>query len=254
MSLYSTQGLILNGVSSVNNNLDFILNGKTYQDNDFILSTRIPDEAFFLVKDIEGYVKRFSLFDKINLRDTSVYRSPRDISILKLVYGNYSNVKVPCTALNEDGTIYHISDRPIMLINKVYVDGEPISGGYRAYTSYQDETGKAIACIVFDNPQYDKAVSVSCKGIINIEDGTLIDSPADKIKDLMFNTQGYDKGSVDTLSLSLFKSDCLNAEIITRCIIDEVSTLRVFFDELAKNIHARWLISDGKFVMCLRWV
>lgn len=49
-SFYSLLGLILNGVDEITDDLNFILNGKTYDEINFILNTRIPNECNFLIK------------------------------------------------------------------------------------------------------------------------------------------------------------------------------------------------------------
>ena len=220
----------------------------------FRSGTMSHDELGLILKTTEDIVKRLTLLDKLNLRDTSVYRNPRDISILKIVYGDLSNVKIPCTPLDEDGTIFHASDRSMMAISKVYIAGEPKSYGFQAYTAYKDEIGHSIACLIFDNPQYDKRVSISGKGAVKLDTGELIENPADLIEDILLNVQGYDENSVDSAELSRFYADCLREEIKVACVLDSITTIKNFLDELAKNIHARWMISDGKSVMRLRWL
>ncbi len=197
-------------------------------------------------------MRRFTLFDTLNLRKTSVYRNPRNISTLKIVFGDFSFSKIPCIPIDKAGLIYHISDKPMQQISKVFIDGEPKTHGYRAYTAYQDETGKSIAAIVFDNPQFDSRVSVSGKGSIK-ETGELIENPADIILDVFLNIQGYDEASLDLQDIYNFYSDCLTEDLKIACLLQEEQTIREFLDALAMNIHAQWLISNGKSVMRLRW-
>jgi len=198
-------------------------------------------------------MKRLSLLDTINLRTSSVYKKPRDISPLCIVYGDYSDALVPCTAIDSDGKTQHVSDRPMQAISRVYVDGKPQSFGYKAYTAYQDETGRSIAAIVFDEPQYDKRICVSGKGAIKLTSGELIDIPADVISDVFLSVQEYDESSIDGGEISRFYADCLKEEMKVACFLtDPKATLKNFLDELAFNLHAHWLISDGRSVMRLR--
>lgn len=199
-------------------------------------------------------MRRLTLLDPIALRSTSVYRNPRDISYLQLVYGDLSGSKIPCTPIDKDGIVYHASDIPMQIITQVQKDGSPIQAGFTAYQARQDETGRAIACVVFDNPQYDARISVSGKGAIKLDTGELIENPADHISDLLLNVQGYDPASIDTGELARFYSDCLTQGVRTACIINTQQTLKEHLDELARNIHAHWMISDGKAVMRLKWL
>jgi hypothetical protein len=258
--LGNTQNFILPGVVGIDDDLDFILAGKPYDEQAFILQSRNQDELGFILKTIdEATKKRLALFDTLNLRTTAVYRAPRDISYLKLIYGDFSNSRIPCTPLDKDGYIHHASDIPMQTISKIFIDGEPKTFGFKAYPAYQDETGHSIACVIFDNPQYDKKVSISGKGAINIDivtasAGDLIENPADLIRDILLNIQGYDESSIDLAEISRFYSDCLTEEITIACIITEPVSIKTFFDELAMNIHAHWMISDGKSVMRLKWL
>ncbi len=253
-TLHNDLNFVLRGVTKVSNDLDFTLRGKNFDDLDFTLGTKNYGDLDFILEATREVSRRFTLLDTLRLRDSSVYRNPRDISTLKLVYGALTSVGVPCTPLDEDGTIYHISDRPIMAITKVYIDGEPKSSGYQAYTAWQDETGRSIAAIIFDNPQYNAAVTVSCKGTVDPVTGLLIENPADLIRDILLNVQEYDEDVLDQGELSRLYADCLREEIIVSTVIDNPTTIKALFDDLARNIHARWLISDGKSVMRLRWL
>lgn len=199
-------------------------------------------------------MKRLTLLDNLNLRDTSVYRAPRDISVLKHVFGDLTGVRVPCTPLDKDGILHHWSDGRVMSINKVYVEGEPVTFGYRSFTAYQDETGSPIACVIFDNPQYDKMVSISGKGNVNLTDGVLIENPADLIEHVLLNIQGYDESCIDLEAITNFRQDCLREGISVAPVLGEIQTIRAWLDELAMNIQSRWAISDGKSVMRLRWL
>lgn len=196
---------------------------------------------------------RLTLLDKINLRKTSVYASPRDIVALMIPYGDLSGVQIPCTQIDADSRVYHISDVPIQLISGVYADGELQTYGYRAYTAYQDETGRAIACVVFDNPQYDKAITVACKGAIDLETGNLIEIPADFIEHVFLTVQGYDAASIDTAEIARFYSTCLKQGVRIGYLLQDASMyVKTLMDLLGFNIHAHWLLSDGKAVTRLR--
>jgi hypothetical protein len=196
--------------------------------------------------------KRLTLLDPLNLRTTSVYRNPRDISVLKIIFGDLTSSKILCTPIDKDGYVHHASDSPMQLITKVFVEGEPKTGGYKAYTAYQDETGYSIACVIFDEPQYEKQVSISGKGFIDLTNGALIENPADFIRELLLDIQGYDDGSIDTGEIARFYADCLKADIQVVCVLDQIVTLKALHDELGQNLHAHWLLSDGKSVMRLR--
>lgn len=197
-------------------------------------------------------MKRLSLLDTLKLRTSAVYRNPRDISILNIVYGDLSQVTIPCTAIDKSGYTYHVSDKPMQSITRVYVDDKPANYGYRTHTAYQDETGRSIACVVFSNPQYGQKVSVSGKGAMKLDTGELIENPADVIRDVLLDVQGYDAASIDAQSIADFYSACLKQEIKVACLLDSAITLKVLFDEIVLNIHAHWLISDGKSIMRLR--
>jgi hypothetical protein len=198
-------------------------------------------------------IKRLTQLDTLNLRTTSVYAKPRDISVLQIIYGDQSGTKIPCTPIDEDGLIHHASDRQMQLITGVFVDGEPKTFGFKSYTSYKDETGHSIACVIFDEPQYNKQVSISGKGSFNLDTGELIENPADFIEDVFLNLQGYDADSVDSAEIARFNAACLKENIkITALLKDNKASVKSLLDELAKNIHAHWLLSDGKSVMQLR--
>jgi hypothetical protein len=194
-------------------------------------------------------MKRLTLLDKLALRTTSVYSNPRDISVLQRIYGDYSNSRIPCTPLDKAGYLYHASDIPMQSITRVYAEDEPQTGGFTAYTAYQDETGKSIACVVFNEPQYDKAVSISGKGAINLDTGGLIENPADFLSDVFLNLQGYDETSIDSVELDRFYAACLKVEIKVAFILNSCITIKAFLDKLALNIYAQWSLSDGKSIM-----
>jgi Concanavalin A-like lectin/glucanases superfamily len=250
--------LILGGKSAAEAERDFVMKGKNGFSRDMIVPSKPMREALFILRAVEylpvAKTKRLMLLDTLNLRSTAVYRNPRDISTLKIVYGDLSGGRIPCTPLDKDGYIHHASDRPMQSIGTVYVDGEPAGYGYRAFPAWQDETGRGIACVIFDNPQYDKQVSVSGKGAAKLTTGELIENPADMIYDVMINVQGYDISSIDAAELSRFYADCLAQGIKVADILDDGSqTIKAWLDNLAMNIRAQWMISDGKSVMRLRW-
>jgi hypothetical protein len=197
--------------------------------------------------------KRLTLLDKLALRTTSVYSSPRDISVLQRMYGDYSNSRVPCTPLDKDGYLHHASDIPIMSIATVYVEDEPQTGGFKAYPAYQDETGQSIACVVFDEAQYDKKVSISGKGAIDLDTGELIESPANFLRNVFLDLQGYDETSIDSIEFDRFYAACLKGEIrIVDLLNDNEMTIKGLLDELAMNIYTQWSLSDGKSIMVLK--
>jgi hypothetical protein len=171
------------------------------------------------------------------------------------MYGDYSNSRVPCTPLDKDGYLHHASDIPIMSIATVYVEGEPQTGGFTAYPAYQDETGKSIACVIFDEAQYDKAVSISGKGAIDLDTGELIEKPADFLRNVFLDLQGYDATSIDSIELDRFYAACLKAETkIAHLLNDNEMTIKALLDELAMNIYAQWSLSDGKGIMRLKGI
>jgi hypothetical protein len=250
--------LILRGKSAAETDRDFILKGKEGLGRDLIISPRPMQEASLILRAVEylraAKTKRLMLLDTLNLRTTAVYRNPRDISTMKIVYGDLSAGRIPCTPLDRDGYVHHASDRPMQSIGRVYVDGEPANYGYRALPAWQDETGRGVAVVIFDNPQYDKKVSVSGKGTMKLTTGELIENPADMIYDVLVNVQGYDVSSIDAAEISRFYADCLAEGIRVADILDDASrTIKAWLDDLAINIHSHWMISDGKSVMRLRW-
>lgn len=249
---------MLAGSIGGNSDREEIFKGKDFFEASEIVNPRPLLEIREILTGIEALpiwkTKRLSLSDPLNLRTTAVYRAPRDISVLKVVYGDLMNSKIPCTALDKDGYMHHVSDRPMQLIDSVFVEGEPVTSGFRAMTAYQDETGQGIACVIFDNPQYDKKVSVSGKGAVKLDTGELIENPADLIRDIFLNIQGYGETSIDSYALSQFYADGLHEEIKVATILDSVVTIKNFLDELALNIHSQWMISDGKSVMRYRWL
>ena len=195
------------------------------------------------------------LLDPLALRTTSVYSSPRDISVLKRIYGDHSNSRINCTPLDRDGYIYHASDIPMQSITRVFVGREPQTAGFTAYPAYQDETGKSIACVVFDEAQYDKTVSISGKGAIDLDSGALIENPADFIEDVFLNLQGYDAASIDSVELDRFRAVCLKKDIKIALVLDDSRvTIKTLLDELALNTGAQWLLSDDKSIMRLKGV
>ena len=252
---------ILTGQEGKDSGRDGILRGLTGINRDGILLAMPNREAWCILRGEEALsawtTKRLSLLDTLNLRTTAVYRNPRDISTLQIVCGDHMTSKVPCTALDRDGYMHHISDRPMQLIDKVYADGEPVTYGYKKYAAYQDETGSRIACVIFDNPQYDKKISVTGKGAFRTDTATgeLIENPADLIRLVFIDIQGYAVGSIDAGELARFYADGLAEEMkVAPVINNNKTTVKEFLDELAGNIHARWMISDGKSVMRYRWL
>jgi hypothetical protein len=196
---------------------------------------------------------KLSLLDTIKLRKTSVYSRPKDISFLNIPYGDLSGVQIPCTQIDADSRVFHASDVPIQLIKGVFADGEPVSYGFTSYTAYKDETGRSIACVVFDNPQYDKKITISCKGAIDLDTGNLIEYPADIVTHLMLTVQGYDADSIDAAELARFYSTCLKEGIVLAFLLnDGTRTIKNLMDDMAQNIHAHWLLSANKSVMRLR--
>jgi hypothetical protein len=198
-------------------------------------------------------MKRLTLLDTLTLRSTAVYKNPRRIATLKIIYGDLTNSFIPCEPLDKSGIIFHASDMPMQAITGVTVEGEPQSYGYRAMTAHQDETGRAIAAVIFDNPQYDKAVAISGKGVMKESTGELIENPADFISHFFLSVQGYDSGSLDSPELANFYSDCLGQGLKVAFVLeDAAATIKQLMDELALNLHAQACISDGRSVMRLK--
>jgi hypothetical protein len=195
-----------------------------------------------------------SLLDEIRLRSSAVYRNPREIVPLQVVVGDLTNSHIPCLALDKDGKTHHASDLPMQSITEVCVDGEPRTWGFKAYPAWQDETGRSIAAVIFDEPQYDKKVSVRGKGAMKLDTGELIELPPDLIRLVLVDIQGNSADVLDAGELSAFYSLCLKSEVRVATLLRGKKILKEFFDELALNIHAHWLISDGKSVMRQRGV
>jgi hypothetical protein len=246
--------LILRGVIGVADGLPLVLAGKPYDELGILLNSRSGDDLGIVLKTVEDTRKRLMLLDTLNLRTTAVYRNPREITTLRVVYGDWSNSRIPCTALDSDGYLHHISDLAMQLISGVYVEGEPQTSGVRKLPAYQDETGRQIAALLFDEPQYDKSVTVAGKGAIDLETGDLIENPAGLIKSVFLTIQGYDADSIDLMEISRFNADCLKEEMRVRHILDSPVTIKAFLDNLAENIYSQWMLSDGKSVMRLRWL
>jgi hypothetical protein len=195
-------------------------------------------------------VKRLSLLDPVNLRKTSVYRNPADISLLNIVVGDYSSVLLPCTPITRDGRLQHASDRPMQMITGVAVDGKPVTSGYAAHPAFQDETGQSIACVIFEQPPSGR-VSISGKGAIK-SSGELIENPADFLEFLFLDVQGYDESAIDTGELADCYIACLREDIKVAYLLDSDAVLKTIVDDLALNIHAHSLLSHGKSVVRLR--
>ena len=251
---------ILRGLDARDSERDFIIRGLDGLGRDFIIPAMPNIEAAFIIRGDEilpaWKTKRLTLLDTLNLRTTAVYRNPRDISVLQIVCGDFMQSRIPCTPLDRDGYIHHVSDRPMQMIDKVYADNEPVAYGYRAHAAYQDETGQRISCVIFDNPQYDKKISVTGRGAFRTDSpaAELIENPADLIRFLFLDVQGYDTSSIDLAELSRFYADGLAAEMKVAALLNDFRTIKAFLDELADNIHSQWMISDGKSVMRYRWL
>ena len=94
---------------------------------------------------------------------------------------------------------------------------------------------------------------MSGKGAMKRDTGEPIEYPADLIRSLIVDVQGYGEAALDAGELSRFYSACLKNEIRVATVM-EGGKVKEFLDELALNIHAHWLISDGKSVMRLRGI
>jgi hypothetical protein len=192
------------------------------------------------------------LLDTVKLRSSAVYQAQAEIKPLQIVYGDLSSSIIPCLQIDTEGLIFHISDRSMQVITGIYdADGQELTAGVTAYPAYQDETGHAIACLIFDRPQPGKKFTVSGKGAED-EAGTLIQLPADFYKDIILNVQGYDKSAIDSADLARFYSDCLASGIEIGFVLGEEMTVKQLFDELSRNIHAFSMLSNGKTVFRLK--
>lgn len=227
--------------------------GKTFNDMDLLAFGKFYEDIGFIVQAIKSYGIRMGLTDPLNLRDTSVFAAPKELVYLPLVYGNFINSRIPCTPLDQDGYVQHISDGVIHSIQEVQRNGEPIAYGFTAYTNYQDASGKSIACVIFDSAQNDAQISVSCKGRVK-ETGELIENPADFLRDLFLKIQNYDPDVINETNLSKFYSDCINNNIRVAIYLNEIIELREIFDDLSINICAASIISDGKQRIRLKWI
>ncbi|MEW6485786.1 MAG: hypothetical protein AB1423_14435 [Pseudomonadota bacterium] len=252
--------LVFKGVVGVEDELDILLSGKTHDELGITLNSKSGDFLAIRVKTADAVTRRrLTMLDTLNLRTTAVYRNPRSIEILSVVFGDFSQSRLPCIPLDAEGYLHHASDIPMQMISTVFVEDEPVSSGFRAYPAYQDETGRSIACVKFDNPQYDKKVSISGKGAIKLDSrqgsaGELIENPADLIRYVFLNIQGYDEDSIDLMEISKLYADCLREGTKTAVRLSSRCMIKSFLDELAINIHGQWMILDGKSVMRLRWL
>lgn len=244
--------------ANLTTDLKFLVEGATVDDLLFLTEGKTINELLFLVKGSPVSVqitneRRLSLYkDTLDLRDTSVYAYPRKIEYLPLLIGDFSNTKVPCTPLDRDGYIYHISDFNIHSISSVQVDGTTKTYGFAKHTSYQDSAGYPIGCVIFDEPQYDATITVHCKGIVKAT-GELIETPADLIKFILLKVQKYSSEVINYNNLYKYAAACKRNDIKIAGRIEEPVTLRNFFDEIVHNVWSRYLISDGKQNVVPRW-
>ena len=252
-NLVDQQKFVIFSAETLNDDQNIVTIGKTADEQNIVILGKSVDQQNFIVLGEEPYGRRLGLRDTLDLRDTSVYSEPRNISTLPLVFGDFSNSRIPCTALDVDGYLYHISDYAIHSIVEVQVDGEPMDYGFTAYTKYLDSTDTAISALVFDNPQYDANISVSCRGIIK-QTGELISNPSDFVRFILETVQGYDSRVIDEVGLNKFYSDSLNENIIIAIYVQDVVEIKTVFDELSKNLWSRWKIRDGSQNIAYRWL
>jgi len=60
------------------------------------------------------------------------------------------------------------------------------------------------------------------------------------------DVQGYPEEYLDAGELSRFYSLCLKEELKIALLLDGAQTLKELLDEVGLNLHAHWIISDGK--------
>jgi hypothetical protein len=257
--LYSLLKGIGTGVENIYNELDGIGKGTAYDELGSIGQGKGEDELSGLAYGGTAYnrlksnIKRLSLYDPLELRTTSIYNSTRLLQNLSLVFGDLTMSRVACVPIDAASKVYHISDYEISYIDKVYVDNILQTQGYTANKSYYDGTTKRCACIVFDQPQIDKEVTCSCRGIINPNNGVLIENPADIIEFILLYVQGYDESCIDSIEFSSFKSECSKRNIKISMVLSEKNKLRDTVDKIAFNIFARQKLTDGDAILRLRW-
>jgi len=240
----------------IGSEIGIVARGKEYTDKGIVAQGKDYDQVGLVAQgDIENKVKQvrlFSLSDTIKLRQSSVYTSPRQMELLKWVYGDLRQSKVKCLALDEDGTVYHIADHPVFSIDKVYVDGVEVTSGFRKYKYYQDETGHAIAYIEFSTSKYEKEVSVGVRGKMN-SDGTLMDNPSDQLRDILLNLQEYDESTIDIGALEDLRAYAYKYDKQLAFVIDDdYYYIRDLLDDISNNLWAFWSISDGQTIIRFR--
>lgn len=242
---------ILKGSSPGTAYIDAILDGTDLVERGFLLPGRNLLEVDALLRAEHDDIltgRRLYLSDPLNLRTSAVYRSPQEIFTLQWLYGDFSMTQVPCRAIDDTGTRYHVADHPCLEVSKVYVDGAEVTAGFSIYLSRDDATGRRITLVEFSEPQYLRQVAVSCKGKPDWR-GLLIESPADIIRDVFLEMQGYSPDVIDEQALSEFYAESIRRNIQLSVRISEPLTVRAFLDEIARNINALWLISDGRSIM-----
>lgn len=251
-SFYLSVPGVVRGIDVSTGELDGITSGTTV----ISLSGILKGRPYFTLNGVAGgsvlneFYKRNRIFlsDELRLRQSTVYPHAVEIEPLKWVYGDLSNSRIKTTSV--DGVWFHVADHPMMSIGTVYIDGTPVSSGYKTYTSYSDVTGNSVSCIVMDS-EITSQVSCSGKGRMNSQ-GFLIENPSEIVKDILLELQKYDSSVIDKTEFGKFYTGSIKREVKLAFVLSS-GTLRDIFDKIAYNIGARWLFSDGRSVMRYRW-
>jgi len=175
-----------------------------------------------------------ALSEALPLRTTAVWGEYREAKAIPHRYGECGGAMLQ---YDRQRTQFVWADHAVQSVDEVLVGGQP--AGNWVWRNTTDSTGQPIALVEFDQP-VDEGVDLLARGRGKLHPtrGTLIESPADVLWDMLTNIAG--RGLAES-QFAEFRAECEQAGIIVGgSLQDSAQAARGAAVDLCRSIGARF--------------
>lgn len=174
------------------------------------------------------------LSDTLSLRTTAAWAEYETVEPIPVALGR---VTMTPLRFNPAGTLWVLSDFPIMGVDAVRIDG--VTTARFTFRNADDGTGQTVALLELGEALPNGAeLSVDVRGLPDPETGGLLENPADVARWIL---RTYADRIITRAEMDSFRSDSANAgAFVSGLLRDDAQTIRACLDGLFRSVGAVW--------------
>lgn len=172
------------------------------------------------------------LSDNLPLRTSAVWGGWRDVRVLPWAWGSVTLAPIQ---YSDDQRVYLLADHPIAGVDEVQRDDVPTLA--YDWRNGVDSTGRAVAFLELAQPLADgERLAVTLRGRMHPSTGTLLQTPAEILYDLLANLA---KAPVQWPDLDDYRTETAHLRL-GGVLADNAITIRAAVDQLMQSAGGAW--------------